>query len=87
MNHDQATRILVVDDEPYICELLCRWLTAEGYSCDVALSGEAAFEFLKKGKHHLVLSDIMMPGMSGLDLLTIIESIVSRRCGNYGDGG
>jgi len=44
MNHEQVTKILVVDDEPYVCELLSRWLTAEGYSCDVASNGEATIE-------------------------------------------
>ena len=75
MNHEQVTKILVVDDEPYVCELLSRWLTAEGYSCDVASNGEAAIELLKREQHHLVVSDIMMPGMSGLDLLTIMKTM------------
>ena len=75
MNHEQVTKILVVDDEPYVCELLSRWLTAEGYSCDVASNGEAAIELLKTEQHHLVVSDIMMPGMSGLDLLTIMKTM------------
>jgi cyclic di-GMP phosphodiesterase len=75
MNHEQATKILVVDDEPHVCELLSRWLTAEGYSCDVASDGEAAIELLKREQHHLVVSDIMMPGMSGVDLLTIMKTI------------
>ena len=73
MNHEQVTKILVVDDEPHVCELLSRWLTAEGYSCDVASNGEAAIELLKREQHHLVVSDIMMPGMSGIDLLTFIK--------------
>ena len=73
MNNEQATKILVVDDEPNVCELLSRWLTAEGYSCDVASNGGAAIELLKREQHHLVVSDIMMPGMSGLDLLTFIK--------------
>ncbi len=66
MNHDQTTKILVVDDEPVVCELLSRWLTSAGYSCDVASNGEAAIELLKREQHHLVVSDVMMPGMSGL---------------------
>ena len=74
MNHDQATKILVVDDEPFVCELLSRWLKAEGYACDVASDGETAIELLKREQHHLVVSDIMMPGMSGLDLLTIMKT-------------
>jgi DNA-binding response OmpR family regulator len=61
MYHEQATKILVVDDDPNVSALLSRWLTAEGYSCDVASNGEAATELLKREQHHLVVSYIMMP--------------------------
>lgn len=68
-------RILVVDDEPYIGELLSRWLSADGYQCETAHSGDDAVKALEAGSFHLVVSDIMMPGMSGIDLLTIIRSV------------
>jgi putative two-component system response regulator len=68
-------RILVVDDEPHICELLTRWLSAEGYQCESANSGHDAAKALESGAFDLVVSDIMMPGMSGIDLLTIIRSL------------
>jgi putative two-component system response regulator len=61
-----------VDDEPYIGQLLSRWLKAEGYDCVTVQSGERAVELLESSEFHLVVSDIMMPGMSGLDLLTFI---------------
>lgn len=72
-----GARILVVDDEPHIGELLCRWLTSEGYSCETALSGEETVQLMKNRKFHLVISDIMMPGMSGVDLLTVITQLFS----------
>ena len=59
MNHEQATKILVVDDEPFVCGLLSRWLTAEGYSCDVASNGEAAIELPNGERHHLVVSLVL----------------------------
>ncbi|AFM25791.1 HD domain-containing phosphohydrolase [Desulfomonile tiedjei] len=65
-------KVLLVDDEPFICDLLSRWLTSEGYLCTTSLSGESALELLAKETYHLVLSDIRMPGMSGLDLLKIV---------------
>ncbi len=67
-------KILVVDDEPYISELLSRWLTVEGYSCMTANSGETALEKIKTEPFDLVISDIMMPGMSGIELLTTIRT-------------
>jgi cyclic di-GMP phosphodiesterase len=71
--HD--TKVLAVDDEPYICELLSRWLIDEGYQCEAAHSGHEAVKALESGAFQLVVADIMMPGMSGIDLLTIIKTL------------
>ena len=68
------TRVLIVDDEPYVCQLIARYLTSEGYECCEAHSGESAVKHLVTDGFHLVISDIMMPGMSGIDLLGIIRS-------------
>ena len=65
--------ILIVDDEPHICDLLTRWFTADGYRCTYAASGETALGLLAGKKFGLVVSDIMMPGMSGIDLLKAIR--------------
>ncbi|MFH0825192.1 MAG: HD domain-containing phosphohydrolase [Pseudomonadota bacterium] len=72
MNGSIKKRILVVDDEPNICEILSRWLTAEGYDCLSAPDGEAALEMLGTDEFNLMISDIMMPRMSGIDLLTMV---------------
>lgn len=69
---DEAVRILIVDDEPHVCELLSRFLTQAGYDCTVAFSGEEAAQLLLLDHFEVVISDIMMPGMSGIDLLNII---------------
>ncbi|HMK36444.1 MAG TPA: HD domain-containing phosphohydrolase [Desulfomonilaceae bacterium] len=73
MNTNKNARILIVDDEPYICELLARWITSEGHRCVVTFSAEAALEILDGQSFELVITDIMMPGMSGLDLLATIK--------------
>jgi PAS domain S-box-containing protein len=70
----EKTRVLIVDDEPHICELLARYLSGEGYECAQASSGETAVKKLVAEAFHLVVSDIMMPGMSGIDLLRIINT-------------
>ncbi|MCL4553365.1 MAG: response regulator [Candidatus Marsarchaeota archaeon] len=70
----EALTILIVDDEPEVCELLYHWLTSEGYECVTASSAEMALKLLEDNQFHLVLSDIMMPGMSGLDLLGLVRS-------------
>lgn len=69
MSAGNAARILIVDDEKYICDLLRRWLTTEGHDCVIAGNGKQALEFLQQGTFDLMLLDIEMPGMSGVDVL------------------
>jgi len=66
-------RILIADDEPHICDILSRWLTIEGYSCATAFNGKEALETLSNGDFSLVVSDIMMPEMSWVELLKAIK--------------
>ncbi len=72
--HDEPARILIVDDEPHICELLARWLVAEGYRCTTALNADKALELLQSNEFELALCDIMMPGVDGMGLLNTIRA-------------
>lgn len=65
----QAARILVVDDEALICDLLVRRLSTIGYSCRSCSSGAEAMEELRRQDYDLMLADILMPGMEGTTLL------------------
>ncbi len=71
----KAGEILVVDDEETVRRLLARCLEAEGYECSVAGSGDEALKHMEAREFHLVLSDIMMPGMSGIALLELIGKL------------
>jgi putative two-component system response regulator len=62
-------RILVVDDEPGVLSLLISILEGQGCACTPATSAEEALRLLGQGEFALMLSDVHMPGMSGLDLL------------------
>jgi len=64
-----AARVLVVDDEQYVCDVLSRWVTAEGHTCELAQSGGAALDLLAGSEFDLMLLDIEMPGMSGVEVL------------------
>jgi len=68
-------RILVVDDEPDVCEMLEKFLTIKGYEVSTALSGEEALTLVKKEKPHIILLDIRMPEMDGLECLERIKEI------------
>jgi len=62
-------KILLVDDEGFILTSTKRLLEKSGYSCKTASSGKEALELSKKEKFDLVISDINMPEMSGLELM------------------
>jgi putative two-component system response regulator len=68
-------RILIVDDEPCIREILCRWLFAEGYECRQAEDAGEALRRLEGGRFDLMISDIRMPGRSGLELLDLARGL------------
>ncbi|MBI9086273.1 MAG: FAD-dependent oxidoreductase [Desulfobacterales bacterium] len=65
----KAFRILVVDDEPIVRDSLKEWLEDEGFFVATAESGQAALALLAETPFHLMLTDIKMPGMDGVDLL------------------
>ena len=62
-------RILIVDDEPHICELYRSDFEDEGYDVSVANSGEDALAEAEKNPPDLIILDIQMPGMDGIETL------------------
>jgi CheY-like chemotaxis protein len=75
MTQGEPAKILIVDDEPDVRQLLVRFLAPDGYQCATADSGEAALKLLQSDTFDLVLTDIMMPAMSGMDLLNIVKTL------------
>src|SRR3990170_2063520 len=67
--------ILVVDDEKEICTVLSDNLSREGYRVFVAYEGKTALELVRKEKPDLVLLDIKMPKMNGIEVLRRIKKI------------
>jgi DNA-binding NtrC family response regulator len=68
MNQDHK-RVLIVDDEPQFGELYAHTLQQEGFITEVALSGESALRRIEQQLPDLVISDVRMPGISGVELL------------------
>jgi putative nucleotidyltransferase with HDIG domain len=63
------SRVLIVDDEPAVRDLLGDKLEGNGFNCRGCSSAQQALERLEQEKYDAVISDLKMPGMSGLDLL------------------
>ena len=67
-------RILVVDDEPEYLEFLKDFLVTRGYTLDTACDGEQAKDLLERNVYRVVFFDCNMPGLSGIELIKVIEA-------------
>ncbi|MFT3773997.1 MAG: response regulator [Minicystis sp.] len=75
---DIHPRILVIDDEPDICETLESVLSLAGYAVSTAASGAAAIERAKGEAFDLVITDLRMPGLSGVDTVAALKRLNPR---------
>lgn len=62
-------RLLIVEDEDTLCASLQRVLSREGYEVDIADSAESASKLLENKSYDLIITDIILPGISGIELL------------------
>lgn len=69
-------RILLVDDDTELCELLAEYLATEGFEVTAVHDGPTALERAAKGQWDAVILDVMLPGMSGFDVLKRIRPLV-----------
>jgi two-component system KDP operon response regulator KdpE len=69
-----GAKILVVDDDLQIRRVMRKMLVAQGYTVNDARSGEEALDVLRRGRHDLVLLDLAMPGMGGLEACRAIRA-------------
>jgi two-component system, NtrC family, response regulator AtoC len=65
----ERTRILVVDDEEIVRESLSGWLAKDGYTLETAEDGPTALDMIKRERRSIMLVDLKMPGMDGLQVL------------------
>jgi DNA-binding NtrC family response regulator len=73
MTHRKDTMVLVVDDHDLRRELFCQVLTSAGYAVRSASDGLNALRHMEETRFDIVLTDVSMPQMDGLDLLTKIR--------------
>ena len=74
INRDE-NRLLVVDDEDLFRNSLVKLLTMEGYSVLSASDGNEALGLIKENKFQLVITDLKMPGMNGMELMQEIQKL------------
>ena len=62
-------RVLVVDDDVELCELVSEYLGSEGFNVEAVHDGVSGLDRAQSGQYSLVILDVMLPGMNGLDVL------------------
>lgn len=72
---DNSLGVLIVDDEPTILKTIQTMLKTEGFRTDVAESAAAAVEMMRQNCYQVVISDIKMPEMDGVELLKELKSV------------
>lgn len=68
-------RILIVDDEIDFIEPIAYWFTSKGYEISKVSSGKVALDIIKLGEHDIVLLDVNMPEMDGIETLRHIRAV------------
>jgi two-component system, OmpR family, manganese sensing response regulator len=69
-----STRILIIDDDRELCEELSEILTAEGHLVSLAFDGVTGKALADRREHDILLLDLRLPGMSGLEILRSVGS-------------
>ena len=69
------TRVLIVDDEEKFADYLCKRLANRDYDVAVAFSGEEAIEKIKQSNYDVVILDVLMPGIDGIEALRTIKNL------------
>lgn len=72
---DERTDILVIDDDQEVADILRELLTGKDKTVDVAYGGLEAIEKIQKGAYDLIIVDLVMPGVGGLDILKYAKQV------------
>lgn len=75
------SRIVVAEDDPHILRVICLWLSRQGHEVMSAQNGLEALSLISAHQPAIVVTDVNMPGMDGLELLVQIENLVHRPAG------
>jgi DNA-binding response OmpR family regulator len=70
-----GARVLVVDDEPMVCEVVSTYLTRDGHVVEIANDGVRALDLVSSQRFDLVVLDLMLPALSGLDVLSRLRQL------------
>ncbi len=70
--------ILVIEDEPEVCEVICALLEDSGYTTVSASNGSVALDIVGQQEFDLVLTDLVMPGMEGVETMAALRRVAPK---------
>src|SRR4029077_19567937 len=68
-------KILIIDDDAELCEMLSEYLRKEGFEVESVQNGLRGLERARAGDYHMIVLDVMLPGMNGFDLLRELRTV------------
>lgn len=68
-------KILVIDDEPNVCSFLAEYLVYKGFEAQISYSGLEALQRIEVEDFDMILLDLIMPGMNGIEFLEIMKEL------------
>jgi len=71
----EKTRILVIDDEEMLRELMCIMLASNGYTVTACKNGKEGIQYFRSGNYDIILTDLKMPEMSGFEVAEAIRQL------------
>jgi signal transduction histidine kinase/DNA-binding response OmpR family regulator len=77
---DAGARVLIVDDEPSVAEVFQEFLASQGYTLSLAASGEEAVRRLPEFHPDMILTDLNLPGLSGLEVMRAAKAVDPEVC-------
>ena len=75
MSMDKKRSVLIVDDDKRILDVLKMWFTEEGYACEAVADAKEALAIIEKNTFDFIFTDIVLPGINGLELTEKIKAL------------
>ena len=73
-----SAKILIIDDEKDLSDVLKKYLTLKGYSVTIAYNGKDGIAEAKKGDYSIIVADIQLPDINGVEVIRAIEKIDNK---------
>jgi two-component system response regulator CpxR len=77
-------KVLIIDDDEELCELVSEYLTVEGFETECVNDGETGLKRALAAEHDLAILDVMLPKMNGFDVLRALRE--RRNCRDHANG-